>query len=126
MRNKLLITIGALVTAFQSLYVFGTALGATGDESWSDLMYQQLAWSVVLGFFLAIFLDHKSPSKIWLVLIPPAGFMAFMVMGMIEAYAKGSTTILSELHWLRIPLAIAVPAFLIPTMTKALFGKQVN
>ena len=126
MRNKFLITIGALVTAFQSFYVFGMALGATGDESWSDLMFQQLAWSVLLGFFLAIFLDHKSPSKIWLVLIPPAGFMAFMVMGMIEAYAKGSTTILSELHWLRIPLAIAVPAFLIPTMTKAQFEKKSN
>ena len=114
------------MTAVQSFYVFGMALVATGDESWSDLMYQQLAWSVLLGFFLAIFLDHKSPSKIWLVLIPPAGFMAFMVMGMIEAYAKGSTTILSESHWLRIPLAIAVPAFLIPTLAKAQFEKKSN
>ena len=126
MRNKILIGFGMMVTAFQSLLIFGMALGATGDESWSNIMYQQLYWSVALGFFLAIFLDYKSPSKIWLVLIPPAGFLAFMVIGMIEAYAKGSTTILSELHWLRIPLAIAVPAFLIPTMTKAQFEKRSN
>jgi hypothetical protein len=123
MRNKVLITIGALVTAFQSLLIFGMALGATGDESWSDIMYQQLTWSVILGIFLAVFLDHKSPSKIWMVLIPPAGFMAFMGYGMIEAYAKGSTTILSEIHWLQIPLAIAVPAVSIPMVTSVLFRK---
>ena len=111
------------MTAFQSLLIFGMALGATGDESWSDIMYQQLTWSVILGFLLAIFLDHKSPSRIWMVLIPPAGFMAFMGYGMIEAYAKGSTTVLSELHWLQIPLAIAVPAFFIPMMAKTLLGK---
>jgi hypothetical protein len=124
MRNKFLIVVGTLVTAFQSLLVFGMALGATGDESWSDVMYQQLTWSVVLGFSLAIFLDYKSPSKIWKILIPPAGFLAFMGMGMIEEYTQGNTAALSELHWLRIPLAISIPAFLIPTIAKALFGKQ--
>ena len=77
MRNKILIAGGTLLTAFQSLLIFGLALGATGDESWTDVMYQQLTWSAILGFFLAIFLDHKSPSKIWVVLIPPSGFMGF-------------------------------------------------
>ena len=124
MRNKVLIAIGATVTAFQSLLILGMSLGATGDESWSDIMYQQLIWSVLLGFFLAIFLDYKSPSNIWVVLIPPACFMAFMGMGMYEEYAKGSTTIHSELHFLRIPLAIAVPAFIIPMTAKKLFSSK--
>jgi hypothetical protein len=123
MRNKVLISIGVMVTAFQSLLIFGMALGATGDEPWSDIMYQQLTWSVMLGLFLAIFLDHKLPGKIWMVLIPPAGFMVFMGVGMFEAYAKGSTTILSELHFLQIPLAIAVPAFFIPMMANFLFRR---
>jgi len=124
MRNKVLIAIGGIVTAFQSLLIFGMALGATGEESWSDITYQQMTWSVLLGFFLAIFLDHKSPSNIWVVLIPPACFMAFMGMGMYEEYAKGSTTIRSELHFLRIPLAIAVPAFIIPMTAKMLFSSK--
>ena len=126
MRNRILIGFGTLVTAFQSLLILGMALGATGEESWSNIMYQQLYWSVALGCFLAIFLDYKSPSKLWKILIPPAGFLVFMGMGMIEAHSKGSTTALSELHWLRIPLAIGIPAFLIPRITNALFGRQVN
>ena len=126
MRNRILIGFGTLVTAFQSLLILGMALGATGEESWSNIMYQQLYWSVALGCFLAIFLDYKSPSKLWKILIPPAGFLAFMGMGMIEAYSKGSTTALSELHWLRIPLVIGIPAFLIPRITMALFGRQAN
>ena len=126
MRNRVLIAFGTTVTAIQSLLVLGMALGATGDESWSEVMYQQLTWSVVLGLFLAIFLDHRSPCKIWRPLIPPAVFMAFMGMGMIESYMKGSETVLSEVHWLRIPLAIGVPAFLIPVMARALLGKRVT
>lgn len=118
MRNKVLIAIGALVTAFQSLFILGMALGATGDESWSDIMYQQLTWSVVLGLTLAIFLDRKSPSNIWVVVIPPACLLAFMGMGMYEEYAKGSTTIHTELHFSRIPFAIGIPAFLIPMTAK--------
>ena len=124
MRNKVLIAIGGMVTAFQSLLILGIALGATGDESWSDIMYQQLTCSVVLGFLLAIFLDHKAPSNIWVVLIPPAFFMAFMGIGIYEEYAKGSTTIHSELHFLRIPVAIAVPAFIIPMTAKMLLRNR--
>jgi len=123
MRNKVLVAIGTSATAFQSLLIFGMALGATGNESWSEIMYQQLTWSVALGIFLAVFLDYKSPNRIWVVGIPPTGLMAFMGYGMLEAYAKGSTTILSELHFLQIPLAIAVPAVFIPMMAKILLRK---
>ena len=86
----------------------------TGTPTVSETVTQHLVWSTALGCFLALFWDRKSISKMWIILIPPAGLMTLMIMGTLEELAKGNAP--SVGLWMLTPIAIALPAIIIPSM----------
>lgn len=114
-RNAFLIAFGTLVTGFQSLFIFVYALA--GSLNLYESIWLQMALSAGLGVLLAVLWDHrKSIDKIQIILIPPGGLMALMVWGMTQAISSGSSSVTSELSFLLIPLAIGLPAILIPML----------
>ena len=113
-RNNILIAVGTTVTAILSMWTFGTALAYTGTPTVSEIVKQHLIWSAALGCFLALFWDRNSENKMWIILIPPAGLMTLMIIGTLEELAKGNVP--SVGLWLLTPIAIALPAILIPSM----------
>lgn len=115
MRNAFLIAFGALVTGFQSIFIFVYALA--GSLNWNESIWLQLVLSAGLGVFLAVLWDHgKSINNIQIILIPPGGLMALMLWGMTQARTSGSSSVTSDLSFLLMPVAIGLPAILIPIL----------
>ena len=114
-RNRFLIAFGTLVTGFQSLFIFVYALA--GSLKLYESFWVQTALSAGLGILLAVLWDHKkSIDKIQIILIPPGGLLALMVWGMTQSMSNGSSSVTSDLSFLLIPLAIGLPAILIPML----------
>ena len=114
-RNRFLIAFGTLVTGFQSLFIFVYALA--GSLNTYESLWVQTALSAGLGILLAVLWDHrKSIDKIQIILIPPGGLMALMLWGTTQAISSGSLSVTSGFSFLLIPLAIGLPAILIPML----------
>ena len=122
MRNRFLIAFGTLVTGFQSLFIFAYALG--GSLNLYESLWVQTALSAGLGILLAVLYDHrKSIDKIQIILIPPGGLMALMLWGTTQATSSGSLSASSGFSFLLIPLAIGLPAILIPMLAARFLHK---
>ena len=114
-RNLFLIAFGTLVTGFQSLFIFAYALAGSLDTY--ESLWVQMALSAGLGVLLAVLWDHrKSIDKIQIILIPPGCLMALMLWGTTQAISSGSLSVTSGFSFLLIPLAIGLPAILIPML----------
>jgi hypothetical protein len=123
MRNRFLIALGTLVTGFQSLFIFVYALA--GSLKLYESLWVQTALSAGLGILLAVLWDHrKSIDKIQIILIPPGCLMALMLWGMTQALSSGSLSAKSGFSFLLIPLAIGLPAILIPMLAARYLHKE--
>lgn len=123
MRNRFLIALGTLVAGFQSLFIFVYALA--GSLKLYESLWVQTALSAGLGILLAVLWDHrKSIDKIQIILIPPGCLMALMLWGMTQALSSGSLSAKSGFSFLLIPLAIGLPAILIPMLAAKYLHKE--
>jgi hypothetical protein len=124
-RNGFLIAFGTLVTGFQSLYTFVYALA--GSLNLYESLWVQMALSAGLGVLLAVLWDHRKPiDKIQIILIPPGGLMALMLWGTTQEISSGSLSVTSGFSFLLIPLAIGLPAILIPMIVAKYRRKESN